>query len=96
MTHFTIFSSQLLPCCPPCGTVAIKPTADGYPAARRFAKARRQASLALSRGKSVPRRLPTPAAAQGRCVEQDATLDFMDFITNFRYEVAQPVNSDLN
>ena len=27
MTRFTLFSSQLLPCCPPCGTVAIKTTA---------------------------------------------------------------------
>ena len=36
MTRFTLFSSQLLPCCPPCGTVAIKTTAlrSGGSAAR--------------------------------------------------------------
>ena len=30
MTRFTLFSSQLLPCCPPCGTVAIKATGYGW------------------------------------------------------------------
>ena len=49
MTRFTLFSSQLLPCCPPCGTVAMKAT-EGCSA--RWSRLRRAREATYCRARS--------------------------------------------